>query len=319
MQFTSWMSYLSVSANERASSLTIDQWEGGEADAEIPFRKYFYIIWIATVLTDLKMHDNSQVIAFLSANVSPSWSLAGVVIKCPLGDVFCCIYSGGRRGHHWQYQAWPQQSADLTVTSHGAREAPSVHVSHRGQTSDIRSQLTVKIEREESERKCDAAVYPPVSLCWAPQYLETLGSFPRTQPAAWASPGPSWGERDTSSVETESRYPSHYRGRDIPHPHIGGLSDMYQCTSWWPVHSDVTRHIWWPASRHLHWPVKPLIRKCVCLWNSETWALIGNLCHVKTRFVFQSFLSKFVVNSVSEQMKRILSCQFPYCCAIIHS
>ena len=140
VQFTSWMSYLSVSANENTSSLTFDQWEGGIADAEILFRKYFDIIWIATVLTDLKMHDNSQVIAFLSSNVLPSWSLAAVVIKCPsrrciLLYLFC---PGGRRGHHWPYQAWPP-SADLTVTSHGAREAPSVHVSPRGQTSDIRS------------------------------------------------------------------------------------------------------------------------------------------------------------------------------------
>ena len=110
------------------------------------------------------------------------------------------FYPGGRRGHHWPYQAWPP-SADLTVTSHGAREAPSVHVSPRGQTSDIRSQLTVKIERAESERKCDAASCVRISSCVSSSVFRDTRQLSSAQPVAWASPGPSGQRRRETRVQ----------------------------------------------------------------------------------------------------------------------
>ena len=56
--------------------------------------KYFDI-WIATILTDLKMHDNSQVIAFLNVDVLPRCSIHPLVIACP-GDpciLCCCLFA----------------------------------------------------------------------------------------------------------------------------------------------------------------------------------------------------------------------------------
>ena len=71
---------------------------------------------------------------------------------------------------------------------------------------------------------------------------------------------------------------------------------------------------------------------CTGLWS--LW--LGNVCVCENRrlelsletcvtsrqdlsFKVSCWSFEFGVNSMSEQMKRILSCQFPYCCAIIHS
>ena len=58
------------------------------------------------------------------------------------------------RGHSGNTRPGPNQL--IVVTSHGAREAPSVHVSPRGQETS-HTEITVKIERaaQASERKCD--------------------------------------------------------------------------------------------------------------------------------------------------------------------
>ena len=263
------------------------------------------------------MHDNSQVIAFLNVGVLPSCKLHSVAIECPPDVCILCycvlavLSWGEERGQivaiRGNTRLWPP-SADPPARD--IREAPSV----RG-TSDIWS-LAVKIERNGEWKEVWYGKLEDILLCrdWrvcpvlpARLYLETLGSFPRTatQPGATQPrPAQHW-RRNTSSVETETRYPSHHRDQGVvttvTTPTSGWRGPLWPASHLWQSslmpwvysESDVTGPLWLPltASRHLHWPVNLLIRKFVCL-RLETWALIGNLSLSRRHKIC---LSKFLV------------------------
>ena len=267
------------------------------------------------------MHDNSQVIAFLSVDVLPRCSIHPLVTDCP-GDpciLCCCHYPGfilSRRGPGTQ---WPQ-SADPGQPWHQSQRSPRAAVRRHG---DIWHLIAGSKNRDtgpgarrvkgsvmlEDILPCVVTSDCPVPVWSSAVFRDTrqlssdrvsLGQAPSQQhgPARaqhWAQSGEhefSWDRDEMSECNYRGQGP--WQLPSLTSGARGASVTLWQWPLWCPVYSesDVTGPPWLPltASRHLRWPVNLLIRKFVCVCDSrlelslETW-----VCHVETRFVFQSF------------------------------